>query len=359
MAEQSFEEKTEEPTPKKRQELKEKGEVAKSKELPSVAVLLAALVSLSLFGSFMFNHVQIIMKGAFSLPNIHNFNIPEFLQFTQNIIGRFIILLAPLFAAIFITAILSNVMQVGVIFSSESITPKLSKIDPIKGFGRLFSKQSLMELLKSLLKLAIVGGIAFLTVKGEMKNVALLGEMELNSIFVYILEIFFKIFIRCSLAMIVLVIIDYAFQKWDFENRNKMTKQEVKEDFKKSEGDPLIKSRIRSIQMDMARKRMMQNVPEADVVITNPTRLAIALKYDSSSMTAPKVIAKGSRKIAQKIREVASEHGIPVLENKELARNLYSLVEVGQEIPPALYQVVAELLAYIYRLKSNYTQGVS
>jgi flagellar biosynthetic protein FlhB len=299
------------------------------------------------------------MKSAFSLPNIHNFNIPEFLKFAQNIIGRFIVLLSPLFAAIFITAILSNIMQVGFMLSGESIIPKLSKIDPIKGFGRLFSKQSFMELIKSLLKLTIVGGIAFLTIKGEMKNFALLGDMEVNSIFVYILKIFFKIFIRCSLAMIVLVIIDYAFQKWEFENRIKMTKQEVKEEFKKSEGDPLIKSRIKSIQMEMARKRMMQDVPEADVVITNPTHLAVALKYDGASMTAPKVIAKGSRKIAEKIKDVASKHGIPVLENKELARNLYSLVDVGQEIPPALYQIVAELLAYIYKLKSNYTRGVS
>jgi len=359
MAEQSFEEKTEQPTPKKRQELKEKGEVAKSKELPSVAVLLAALISLSLFGSFMYNHIQIIMKGAFSLPSVHNFNIPEFLKFAQNIIGRFIILLSPLFAAIFITAILSNVMQVGFILSSESIVPKLSKIDPIKGFGRLFSKHAFMEFIKSLLKLTIVGGVAYLTVKGEMKNFALLSDMALNSIFVYILKIFFKIFIRCSLAMIVLVVIDYAFQRWEFENRIKMTKQEVKDDFKKSEGDPLIKSRIKSIQMEMARKRMMQDVPEADVVITNPTHLAVALRYDSSNMNAPKVIAKGSRKIAEKIKDVASKHGIPILENKELARNLYSLVEVGQEIPPALYQTVAELLAYIYRLKSNYAHGVS
>jgi len=359
MAEQSFEEKTEQPTPKKRQELKEKGEVAKSKELPSVAVLLAALISLSLFGSFMYNHIQIIMKGAFSLPSIHNFNIPEFLKFAQNIIGRFIILLSPLFAAIFITAILSNIMQVGFILSGESITPKLSKIDPIKGFGRLFSKQAFMEFIKSLLKLTIVGGIAFLTVKGEMKNFTLLSDMELNSIFVYILEIFFKIFIRCSLAMIILVVIDYAFQRIEFENRIKMTKQEVKDDFKKSEGDPLIKSRIKSIQMEMARKRMMQAVPEADVVITNPTHLAVALKYDSSTMNAPKVVAKGSRKIAEKIKDVASKHGIPVLENKELARNLYSLVEVGQEIPPALYQTVATLLAYIYRLKSKYAHVVS
>jgi flagellar biosynthetic protein FlhB len=299
------------------------------------------------------------MKGAFSFPDIHNFNIPEFLKFAQNIIGRIIILLSPLFAAIFITAILSNIMQVGFIVSGESITPKLSKIDPIKGFGRLFSKQAFMELFKSVLKLTIVGGVAFLTVKGEMNNFVLLGDMELNSIFVYILEIFFKIFIRCSLAMIILVIIDYAFQKWEFENRSKMTKQEVKDEFKKSEGDPLIKSRIRRIQMEMARKRMMQDVSEADVVITNPTHLAIALKYDSSTMNAPKLIAKGARKIAEKIKDVASEHGIPILENKELARNLYSLVEVGQEIPPALYQTVAEILAYIYRLKSNYNHGVS
>jgi flagellar biosynthetic protein FlhB len=359
MAEESFEEKTEQPTPKKRQELKEKGEVAKSKELPSVAVLLAALISLSLFGSFMYNHVQIIMKEAFSLPSIHNFNIPEFLKFAQNIIGRFIILLSPLFAAIFITAILSNIMQVGFILSGESIIPKLSKISPIKGIERLFSKQAFMEFMKSLLKLIIVGGVAFLTVKGEMNNFALLGDMELNSIFVYILKIFFKIFIRCSLAMIILVVIDYVFQRWEFENRIKMTKQEVKDEFKKSEGDPLIKSRIKSIQMEMARKRMMQDVPEADVVITNPTHLAVALKYDSSTMSAPKLIAKGSRKIAEKIKEIASEHGIPILENKELARNLYSLVEIGQEIPPALYQTVAELLAYIYRLKSNYAHGRS
>jgi len=359
MAEESFEEKTEEPTAKKRQELKEKGEVSKSKELSSVTVLLAALISLSLFGSFMYNHIQIIMKGAFSFPSIHDFNIPVFLKFAQNIIGRVIILLSPLFAAIFITAILSNVMQVGFIVSGESITPKLSKIDPIKGFGRLVSKQALMEFIKSLLKLTIVGGVAFLTIKGEMKNFAHLGDMEINSIFVYILKIFFKIFIRCSLAMIILVIIDYAFQRWDFENRIKMTKQEVKDEFKKSEGDPLIKSRIRSIQMEMARKRMMRDVPEADVVITNPTHLAIALKYDSSAMNAPKVIAKGSRKIAQKIKDVASEHGIPILENKELARNLYPLVEVGQEIPPAFYQTVAEVLAYIYRLKSNSAFGVS
>jgi flagellar biosynthetic protein FlhB len=354
MAEESFEEKTEQPTPKKRRELKEKGEVAKSRELPSVAVLLSALVVLSFFGSFMYNNVLIIMKGAFSLPTMNDLNISEFMKYAQDVISRFIILLSPLFAAIFITAILSNIMQVGLIISGESITPKFSKIDPIKGFGRIFSKQSLMELFKSLLKLTIVGGVAFFTVKGEMKNFSLLGDMEPNLIFIYILKMFFKIFIRCSMAMIVLVIIDYVFQRWEFENRIKMTKQEVKDEFKKSEGDPLIKSRIRSIQMEMARKRMMQAVPDADVVITNPTHLAVALKYDGLTMNAPKVLAKGPGKIAERIREMASEHNIPIMENKDLARNLYNMVEVGQEIPSALYQAVAEVLAYIYRLKSNY-----
>jgi flagellar biosynthetic protein FlhB len=354
MAEESFEEKTEQPTPKKRRELKEKGEVAKSKELPSVAVLLSALMALSFFGSYMYSHVQIIMKGAFALPTMNDLNISEFMKYAHDLIGRFIVLLSPVFGAIFITAILSNIMQVGFIVSGESITPKFSKIDPIKGFGRMFSKQALMEFFKSLLKLIIVGGVAFLTVKGEMKNFSLLGDMETNTIFIYILKIFFKIFIRCSMAMIVLVVIDYIFQKWEFENRIKMTKQEVKDEFKKSEGDPLIKSRIRSIQMEMARKRMMQAVPDADVVITNPTHLAVALKYDSLTMNAPKVLAKGPGKIAERIREMASEHDIPIMENKELARNLYAAVDVGQEIPAALYQAVAEILAYIYRLKSNY-----
>jgi len=359
MAEENFGEKTEKPTPKKRRELREKGEVAKSRELPSVTVLLSALVALSFFGSYMYSHIQLIMKGAFSLPMMNDLNISEFMKFSQNIIGHFILALLPLFAAIFVTAILSNIMQVGFVVSGEPIIPKLSKIDPIKGFGRLFSKQAFMELCKSMLKLTIVGGVAFLTVRGELKNFVLLGDMELSSIFVYILNIFIKIFVRCSLAMIVLVIFDYAFQRWEFENRIKMTKQEVKDEFKKSEGDPLIKSRIKSIQMDMARKRMMQAVPDADVVITNPTHLAVALKYDSSTMGAPKLLAKGSGKIAERIRHLASEHNIPVLENKELARNLYSLVEIGQEIPPDLYQTVAEVLAYVYRLKPNYLYGLS
>jgi len=358
MAEEESGEKTEQATPKKRQELREKGEVAKSRELPSVAVLLSALVALSLFGSYTYHHIQVVMKGAFSLPTMNDLNISEFIIFAQRVVGHFILALCPLLAAVFVTALLSNIMQVGFVLSGESITPKLSKIDPIKGFGRLFSKQSFMELFMSLMKMVVVGGIAYLTVKGEMNNVAHLGGMDLNSIFAYIFIVCFKIFIRCILVMIFLTIIDFAFQKWNFENRNKMTKQEVKDEHKRTEGDPLIKSRIKSIQMEMSRRRMMQAVPDADVVITNPTHIAVALKYNSSDMNAPKLIAKGAGKIAEKIKKIAEELDIPIVENRELARNLNSLVEIGQEIPPVLFQAVAEILAYIYKIKSNSAHGL-
>lgn len=351
MAEESFEDKTEKATPRKREDVRKKGQVAKSKELPSVAVLLASLVTLALFGSFMYNHIHIIMNEAFSLITLKDMNISYFIVFAEKMIGLFILTISPILAAVFITAVLSNIMQVGFILSSELIKPKLSKLDPIKDIGRLFSKQSFMELGKSLLKLAIVGGVSYIIMRREMDNFYILGNMELRSIAVYIFQTAFKLFISCTLAMIILVIIDYAFQKWDFEKQIKMSKKEIKDELKRTEGDPLVKSRIKSIQMQIARKRMMQAVPKADVVITNPTSIAVALRYDSSEMNAPKLLAKGKGKIAKRIKELAEKHGIPIVENRELAKSLYSFVEIGQEIPPILYKAVAEVLAYIYKMR--------
>jgi len=353
MAEKSFEDKTEKATPKRRQEARKKGEVAKSRELPSVAVLLASLVTLTIFGSYMYTHINTLMGRSFSLPFSNDLNVHDLLDFTHEMVVSFILILAPLLAAIVIAAILSNILQVGFMLSAETIKPKLSKVDPIKGFGRLFSKQSLMELFKCLMKLAIVGGVGYLTVKGEMKNLSLLSDMDLGSIVAYIIHTIFILFIRCSLAMIIIVGLDYAFQKWNFEKKLKMSKKDVKDELKKTEGDPLIKSRIRTIQMQIARKRMMHDVPKADVVITNPTHLAVALKYDGSVMNAPKLLAKGSGEIANRIKDLAEKHDVPIVEDKELARSLYSLVEVGQEVPGALYQSVAEVLAYIYKLKAE------
>ncbi|MBW1706336.1 MAG: flagellar biosynthesis protein FlhB [Deltaproteobacteria bacterium] len=353
MAEKSYEDKTEKATPKKRQEARKKGEVAKSRELPSVAVLLASLVTLTIFGSYMYTHIKTIMGRAFSLPVSNDLNVHDFLAFTREMIASFILTLAPLLVAIVIAAVISNIMQVGFMLSAEPIKPKLSKLDPIKGFGRLFSKRSLMELFKCLMKLVIVGGVGYLTIKGEIKHLSLLGDMDLGSIIAYIIHTIFLLFIKCTLAMIIIVGIDYAFQKWDFEKKLKMSKKDVKDELKKTEGDPLIKSRIRSIQMQISRRRMMHDVPKADVVITNPTHLAVALKYDGSVMNAPKLLAKGSGAIAKRIKDLAEKHDVPIVEDKELARRLYSLIEVGQEVPGDLYQSVAEVLAYIYNLKAE------
>jgi flagellar biosynthetic protein FlhB len=354
MADESNEEKSEKPTPRKREEVREKGQVAKSRELTSVAVLLTGLFTLGIFGAYVYSGIQAIMKEMLSNPLLKEPTISDFVVFFKNTIFSFIIIIVPLLAAVFIAAILSNVMQIGIVFSGELVKPKLSKMNPVKGLARLFSMDSLMEFVKSLLKLTVTGVTAYLCISKEMAGLFLLGELEVGSIFSYILATFYTIFLKCSLAMVILAVLDYAFQRWEFEKKIRMTKQEVKEEFKKSEGDPLIKSRIRSIQMEMARRRMMQAVPQADVIITNPTHLAVALKYDSGKMTAPKLTAKGAEKIAEKIREIARDHNIPVVENKELARSLYKTVKIGQEIPAALYRATAEVLAYVYKLRGNY-----
>jgi len=353
MAEQSFQEKTEKATPKKREESRKKGEVAKSRELPSVAVLLTGLFTLTLLGGYIYHHIQMNMEKVFTHLFINEISVPVAVQFTKQMIFDFFLTLLPFLGAVTLAAVLSNVLQVGFMLSSESIKPKLSKINPIKGLGRLFSKHALMEFIKSLLKLTIVSIIAYLTIKGEMKNTVLYGDMELNGIISHTLYTTFKIFLKCCLAMIILAVLDYAFQRWEFENRIKMSKQEVKDEFKRTEGDPLVKSRIRSIQMEMARRRMMQDVPKADVVITNPTHIAVALKYDGLTMGAPKLLAKGAGNIAEKIKSIAKEHDIPVVENKEVARNIFQLVEIGKEIPVLLYQAVAQILAFIYKLKNH------
>lgn len=353
MADDSSEEKTEQATPKKRQDARKKGDVAKSKELPSVAVLLSGLLTFIVFGTYMYAQIQNIMIKAFRLPITKELSLNIFLDFSGEMVTAFFMIMAPLFLIIFIVAILSNIMQVGFMMSAESIMPKFSKLDPFKGIGRLFSSQSVMEAIKCVAKLFIVGWIGYVTIKGEMDQIFLLGELAFEDIVSYIFFTTFKLFIRCTMAMIVIVVIDYAFQKWQFEKKLKMSKKDIKDESKESEGDPMIKSRIRNIQMQMARNRMMQDVPDADVIITNPTHYAVALKYDDLSMGAPRVLAKGKGEIAKKIKALAVEHSILLYENRELARNLYKMVEINQEVPPLLYQAVAEVLAYVYKQRQG------
>jgi flagellar biosynthesis protein FlhB len=351
MAEDSFEDKSEQATPKKRRDARKKGEVAKSRELPSVAVLLAGMMTFVLFGAFMYDRIQDMMVTAFSLPVHNTLSVTELIRFSREMIQQFFWIMTPLAGMIVLAAVVSNILQVGFMINAESLKPKFSKINPMKGLGRLFSKQSVMELLKSIFKLTIVGGVGYITIQGEMDNLHTLGYLPHEEIIVYLFAATFKLFVRCALAMIVIVAIDYAFQKWQFETKLKMSKKEVKDEHKESEGDPMIKSRIRSIQMQMARNRMMQSVPDADVVVTNPTHYAIALKYDDRTMGAPKVVAKGKGEIALKIKEIAGAHQILMVENRSLAQTLYQMVEIGHEVPQLLYQAVAEVLAYVYKQK--------
>ena len=344
-------EKTEKATPRKRRETREKGEVAKSRELPSVAVLLASLLGLVFFGSFMLQHLQLLMKDAFTMPNPAEMgDVDRLVAYGKSVIVDFFLIVAPMLAAVFVVAICSNVAQVGLLLSTELIKPKLSKLDPVKGLGRLFSKQAAAELFKTLLKLIIVAGIVYASIVGKIEELPNLGNLDVSGVFQYLSTVVFSIFMNCTLALLPLVLLDWAFQKWQFEERIKMSKQEVKEEHKRSEGDPQIKARIKGLQMEMARKRMMQAVPDADVVITNPTHLAVALSYRKDAMSAPRVIAKGADLIARRIKALAAENNVPIVENRPLARDLYTMVDIDQEIPPALYHAVAEVMAYIYRL---------
>jgi flagellar biosynthetic protein FlhB len=349
----SDQEKTEPATPKRLQEMKEKGQVAKSREIPSVAVLVAGLLILYFLGSVMIKEYMELMKWTFKISASFQLEEASLRWLLIECLQRCWRIVSPLLVTIIAVGIFSNYLQVGFIFSFDQLAPKLSKLDPIKGFAKMFSKQSLVELVKNIFKIVIVGYVTYFTVKGELNHIIPIMDMEVWSILSYIGSVCFKIILRTSWVLIILALLDYSFQRWDFQQEAKMTKQEVKDEFKQREGDPLVKSRVRQVQREMARRRMMEAVPRADVVITNPVHLAVALEYNAQRMSAPKITAKGARLMAERIKEVAREYQIPIVENKPLAQALFSGVEIGQEIPLVFYKAVAEILAYVYRLKNK------
>lgn len=353
MAEESFQERTEEATPRRREEARKKGQVAKSRELASVAVLLAGVLTLSWGASFFYRKLAEIFhfyfQNAASLP----VDTADIRPLALMVLRQTGVVMAPLLAVMVAVAVLANLLQVGPLMAPEQIRPKWSNISPLSGLKRLFSAQAFMEFFKSLFKLGVVTWISYATVKGEISHLLPLIDQSPGRILSYVSGVSFTIFFRSALAMVILAVLDFLFQRWQHEKELRMTKQEVKEEFKQTEGDPQVKARIRSLQREAARKRMMAEVPEADVVITNPTHLAVALKYDPPAMEAPVVVAKGAGFVAEKIKEIAREHRVPVVENRELARSLYKSVEIGQAIPEALYRAVAEVLAFVYRMKGK------
>ena len=346
-------EKTEQATPKKREQAREKGQVAKSRELASVAVLGACLIYFYFGASALAVRMMDLMKQYFYQAGRMTITLDNVQSLLLNFFFQIFILIIPFLLVALAAGFFVNILQVGFLFSSEAIMPKLSKIDPLKGFQRLFSLTSLVELVKNIMKMAIVGGVAYLTVRNEAAMVLPLMDQSVNDILSYISKVSFRILSTTCLVLVILAILDYAYQKWESERSLRMTKQEIKEENKETDGDPLIKGRIRRLQREIARKRMMAAVPKADVVVTNPTHFAVAIRYDAEKMNAPCVIAKGADLLAEKIKEIARNNGVPVVENRAVAQVLYKMVAVEQTIPENLYKAIAEILAYVYSLKQK------
>ena len=348
----SDQEKTEKATPKKQDDARKKGQVSKSRDICSVAVLLACLMGLNFLGESTFLKLSEIMKSNLLHLDMAELNTADVIQMSRDTIFSCFVIISPFMALAVFAGLFSNVVQVGFLVSPESLKIDFSKISPLKGFQRLFSLRSLVELAKSIFKLAVVGGVAFLTVNEQMDEILPLVTLGIWDILSFIAGVSYKILIRTCWMLILLAVLDYAYQKYEHQKNLKMSKQEVKDEHKQAEGDPLVRSRIRSLQREMARKRMMEEVPKADVVITNPTHFAVAIQY-KEKMGAPIVVAKGAGLLAQKIKEVARKNKVVIVENRRVARLLYKVCDVGMEIPENLYRAVAEILAHVYRLKGK------
>ena len=349
-------EKTEDATSKKLDDVRKEGNVAKSTEVVTAATLLALFLCLRLGVGFVGNR----LLGTFSRF------YPLIERYSQDGIDknafRYLFLrtavdlgvsVAPFFAAGFIVGILANSLQFKFQVTTKPLEPKFSKINPINGFKRIFSPNTLIELLKSLIKIGMISYLAYSVLVEHVKDIYLLYDMSIMQGLNLMLDIIMELGIKISILFIVLGAADLFYQRWKFKEDNKMTKQEVKDEFKNSEGDPKIKGQQRQRMQQASQRRMMAAIPEADVVITNPTHFAVALAYESGKGQAPVVVAKGSDFIAARIKDIAKENGVVIVENKPLARMLYYNVDLDAEIPPELYQAVAEVLAYVYQLKNR------
>lgn len=353
------EEKTEQATPRRRQEAREQGQVAASRDLSSAIILLAGFLFLSFYGSAMLRQIINVEKGIFTSLGSITISRDNYYVYSIKTILVFVSILAPFMIVVTLVAVLANIGQFGFIFSFKTLIPNISKLNPISGIKRIFSLKTVVQLLINIMKLIVIAWIAYLTIIAAMPQILLLSDMDLMQIFCFGCSLVFRLGIRICLALLILSFFDYAYQKWEYEKSLRMTRQEVKEELKRMEGDPKIKARIRSIQLQLSRQRMMREIPEADVVITNPIHIAVVVKYKPGQMSAPKVVAKGARILAEKIKQIAFQNSIPIVENKFLAQALYRSVGIGEMIPAKLYQAVAEILAYVYQLDKKKLETVT
>lgn len=345
-------EKTEQATPKKKQDARKKGQVAKSADVNTAISLLTIFLSFIFIGAFMRDRILNMMRGTFQDFLLLNLTDQSVHDFFLTMSYQSAIILAPVMGVALVAGVLSNYLQIGFLFSTEAVQMKLNKLDPIQGFKRIYSVRAIVELLKSLLKISFVGFVTFAVLWLDLDKILMLSHISVQQSFVYIAQLTVKMGLFASGALLLLSLLDYLYQRYDHEKNLRMSKQDIKDEYKKSEGDPLIKSKIKQRQREMAMRRMMQDVPTADVVITNPTHYAIALKYDDSKMDAPVVVAMGVDLVAQKIKEIANSHDVMMVENRPLARALYDQVEIGHAVPEEFFQAIAEIIAYVYQAKS-------
>ncbi|MBZ2173858.1 flagellar biosynthesis protein FlhB [Schnuerera sp. xch1] len=349
-------EKTEKPTPKKRKDARQEGQVLHSKEVSSAFVLLAALLGFLAFGEYIFNYfISFITEVYSNIESVDKLFLENDLMINFiKIITTFLGLVAPVMLIAFLAALIINYLQVGFLFTTKPLKIKLNRISPIEGFKRLFSKRALVELIKSILKIILIGYIGYSFIIDNINQIISLSKFELNSLSKNLSDLVLNFSIRIVVVLIGIAFLDYLFQWRQHEKQLMMTKQEVKEEYKQTEGDPLIKSKIKEKQKKIAMSRMMQDVPKADVIITNPTHIAVAIKYDKDLYMAPYVLAKGVDLIAENIKKIGDKYSIPIIENKPVARALYEFADIGDLIPEELYEVVAEILAYVYSLKDDH-----
>jgi len=350
VAEERDEERTEPASPRRREEARERGQVARSADLSSAVILLAAVLALQFLGrpliGGLFASAASVLEGLALVDGDPATLLAQFGgAFTAVLLG-----FLPFVGIVLAAALAANLVQVGFLFTAKPLAPDLDRINPVSGLARLFSARGLLRLVAGLLKLALVGLVVFWTLWAERVRLVELSGRGFEPILGIAVDLMSVLSLRAAIALLVLALFEYGVQRWQYERDLRMSKQEVREELKRYEGDPRIRERRRAIQQQLALQRMLLGVPEATVVVTNPTHLAVAIRYEKS-MEAPVVVAKGAEQLARRIRESALDHAVPVVERKDLARSLYRTVDVGQSIPPGLYQAVAEILAYVYRLK--------
>ena len=351
-------EKTEQPTSKKLKDSRKEGQVAKSREIGNCVILLALFLILKVWVSKLgtgfletfqavYNKIPEISKSRGGVDQVGMWGL------LQDIIQQLMTVLLPILLIAFAVAFIADLVQVKWTPTTKPLKPKFSKLSPVKGIKKIFSKQALVELLKSVLKIALITYIVYSTLKDSIGLIFLIFDMPLMQAIGNIGNIVINLGIKISMFYIVIAGADFIYQKWKFNEDMKMTKQEVKDEFKNAEGDPQIKGKIRQKMREVSQRRMMQAVPQADVVITNPTHYAVALRYEPDKYDAPYVVAKGEDYLAQKIKEVARENHVEIVENKPLARMLYHNVDLGAQVPPELFQAVAEVLAMVYSMRGT------